>query len=320
MTHPTRRSVLKRTAALAAVTLTGMRLSPVFAQQRVIKVGTLKLIHGVTPYFYSKFAPAGTTIEVIPFESPTDGKNAVVTGTVDFGIYGLAAATLGAAAGEPVVIVGAACNRGMAIVAAASSKLTTFTDLKGKRIGIWPGSTQEVVFMDRLATEKMTLRDVEVVRVSFSDMASALARGDLDAYVGAEPAPGISLANGTGRILEYPYTTPTGSLNMVLTSSEAMLKKDPEKVRALLKIHRAASEFAMSDKEAFIAMAMQRLGQQRRSIELAAPNVELTWRIDEKFVTQARYYGSQMLERKQIRALPDYSRLIPTAALSALSS
>ena len=174
--------------------------------------------------------------------------------------------------------------------------------------------------MDRLATEKMTLRDVEVVRVSFSDMASALARGDLDAYVGAEPAPGISLANGTGRILEYPYTTPTGSLNMVLTSSEAMLKKDPEKVRALLKIHRAASEFAMSDKEAFIAMAMQRLGQQRRSIELAAPNVELTWRIDEKFVTQARYYGSQMLERKQIRALPDYSRLIPTAALSALSS
>ncbi|HQR97074.1 MULTISPECIES: NrtA/SsuA/CpmA family ABC transporter substrate-binding protein [unclassified Polaromonas] len=320
MTHPTRRSVLKRTAALAAVTLTGMRLSPVFAQQRVIKVGTLKLIHGVTPYFYSKFAPAGTTIEVIPFESPTDGKNAVVTGTVDFGIYGLAAATLGAAAGEPVVIVGAACNRGMAIVAAASSKLTTFTDLKGKRIGIWPGSTQEVVFMDRLATEKMTLRDVEVVRVSFSDMASALARGDLDAYVGAEPAPGISLANGTGRILEYPYTTPTGSLNMVLTSSEAMLKKDPEKVRALLKIHRAASEFAMSDKEAFIAMAMQRLGQQRRSIELAAPNVELTWRIDDKFVTQARYYGSQMLERKQIRALPDYSRLIPTATLSALSS
>jgi len=60
-----------------------------------------------------------------------------------------------------------------------------------------------------------------VVRVSFSDMASALARGDLDAYVGAEPAPGISLANGTGRVLEYPYSTPTGSLNMVLTSREA---------------------------------------------------------------------------------------------------
>jgi NitT/TauT family transport system substrate-binding protein len=151
-------------------------------------------------------------------------------------------------------------------------------------------------------------------------MAPALTRGDLDAYVGAEPAAGISQANGSGRVLEYPYSTPTGSLNMVLTSSEALLKNDPERARALLKIHRAASEFAMSDKEAFIAMCTQKLGQQRRSIELAAPNVELTWRIDEKFVAQARYYGTQMLARKQIRSLPNYDRFIPTATLNTLSA
>lgn len=323
MSNITRRSLLKGVAAATAGALVSSSPSRVFAadaNDAVIKIGTLKLIHGITPYFYAKFAPPGTRIEVIPFESPTDGKNAVVTGTVDFGTYGLAAATLGAAAGEPVVIVAASCNRGMAIVVAANAKVTALSDLKGKRVGIWPGSTQEVVFMDRLAAEKMTARDIEVVRVSFSDMAPALARGDLDAYVGAEPAPGISVANGTGRVLEYPYSTPTGSLNMVLTTSETLLKTRPETVRSILKIHRAASEFAMSDKEAFITMAMQRLGQQRRSIELAAPNVELTWRIDDKFVTQARYYGSQMLARKQIRALPDYARFIPTATLATLSA
>ena len=47
------------------------------AQDKVLRVGTLKLIHGITPYFYEKFAPPGYTVEVIPFESPTDGKNAV---------------------------------------------------------------------------------------------------------------------------------------------------------------------------------------------------------------------------------------------------
>lgn len=321
MYRPNRRSVLQGSTALALGSLLATSALPAFAQnKKVIKVGTLKLIHGITPYFYSRFAPEGTTIEVIPFESPTDGKNAVVTGTVDFGIYGLAAATLGAAAGEPVVIVGAACNRGMAIVVAASSSIKTFADLRGKRIGVWPGSTQDVVFMDRMAAEKLTLNDVQVVRVSFSDMAPSLARGDLDAYVGAEPAAGISLANETGRVLEYPYSTPTGSLNMVLTSSEAMLQKNPQTVRALLKIHRAASEYAMSDKEAFITTAMRSLGQQRKSIELAAPNVELTWRIDEKFVTQARYYGTQMMARKQIRALPDYASFIPTATLATLGA
>ena len=85
-------------AALALTVALGFG-APASAQNpKVIKVGTLKLIHGITPYFYEKFTPAGYKIEVIPFESPTDGKNAVVTGTVDFGTFGIAAATLGAAA------------------------------------------------------------------------------------------------------------------------------------------------------------------------------------------------------------------------------
>ncbi len=82
----------------------------------VIKMGALKLIHSIAPYFYDKFTPAGYRVDIIPFESPTEGKNAVVTKTVDFGMFGIAAATLGAAAGEPIVVIASACNRGMAVV------------------------------------------------------------------------------------------------------------------------------------------------------------------------------------------------------------
>lgn len=320
MTKTTRRTFLALTAGAGfGATLAGTGFRPARAQGQVIKVGTLKLIHGVTPYFYEKFAPAGVKIEVIPFESPTDGKNAVVTGTVDFGIYGLAAATLGAAAGEPVAIIAAACNRGMAVVAGAKSDIASIKDLKGRRVGIWPGSTQEVVILDRLSAEGMTIKDIQAVRVSFSDMAPALARGDLDAYVGAEPGPGISLANGVGKIVEYPYSTPTGSLNMVLTTRQELLQKDPALVRTILKIHRAASEYAMKDRGAFVEVAMQKLGQQRPSIEKAAPNVELTWNIDEKFMTQARYYGEQMLAKKQICALPDYGSFLAPALVREIA-
>ena len=62
----------------------------VHAQDKALKVGTLKLIHGISAYFYEKFVPAGYTVEVIPFESPTDGKNAVLSGTVDTCIHGIA--------------------------------------------------------------------------------------------------------------------------------------------------------------------------------------------------------------------------------------
>jgi NitT/TauT family transport system substrate-binding protein len=316
--YPTsRRHFLRLAASAAALSTTSLNT---FAADRTIKVGTLKLIHGITPYFYEKFAPAGVKVQVVPFESPTDGKNAVVTGSVDFGIYGLAAATLGGANGEPVVVVGAACNRGMAVVAGIKSNINSIKDLKGKKVAIWPGSTQEVVILDRLSAEGMTVKDITSVRVSFSDMAPALERGDIDAYVGAEPAAGISLAKGVGKIVEYPYSTPTGSLNMVLTTRRELTQKEPEFIKTFLKMHRQSAEYAMGNREAFVAMAMQKLGQQKPSIEKAAPNVELTWNIDDKFMTQAHYYGTQMLAKKQIRQLPDYKTFIDPRFVKAIAA
>jgi NitT/TauT family transport system substrate-binding protein len=316
MHSTSRRGFLRLVAATAALSAASRR---VWADRRVIKVGTLKLIHGITPYFYEKFAPASIEVQVVPFESPTDGKNAVVTGTVDFGIYGLAAATLGAANGEPVVVIGAACNRGMAVVARKDSPIASIKDLKGKKVGIWPGSTQDVVLLERLASEGLTIKDISPVRLSFSDMAPALARGDIDAYVGAEPGPGISLANGVGKIVEYPYSTPIGSLNMVLSTRRELVQRDPELIRTLLKIHRKSSEYAMSNRDAFVAMATQKLGQQKPSIEKAAPNVELTWDIDELFLKRAHYYGTQMLAKKQIRQLPDYKTFIDPSFVKAIA-
>src|SRR5258706_4619366 len=270
---------MKRLVAIAPLGLLALA-SAAQAEDKIIKVGALKLIHSITPYFYEKFTPAGYKVEVIPFESPTGGKNAVVTGSVDFGTFGFAAAMLGAAAGEPVVIFAAQCNRGMAVMTGVNSDIKSIKDLKGKRVAIWPGSTQEVVILERLKAEGMTIKDIQHVRLPFSDMAPALARGDVDAYVGAEPGPGISLANGVGRVVEYPYSTAIGTLNMVWGRKAETIEKNPALVRMMMDIHKKATDYAMSNREAMVEMAMQKLGQQKKSIEMAAPNVELTWKID----------------------------------------
>ncbi len=313
-----RRSFVRAAAALLLASAVFGSAPLSHAQgEKVIKVGTLKLIHGITPYFYEKFLPAGYKVEVIPFESPTDGKNAVVTGTVDFGTFGIAAATLGAAAGEPIVVFASQCNRGMAIVAGAKSDIKSVKDLKGRKVAIWPGSTQEVVILERLKAEGMTIKDVQAIRLPFSDMASALARGDVDAYVGAEPGPGISLASGVGKIVEYPYGTAIGSLNMVWGVRQETIDKNPELIRVMMEMHRKATEYAMANDSAKIEMAVQKLGQTRKSIELAAPNVELTWKIDDEFVRRAKAYAQLMYEKKQIREMPNFDKFITTKFMPA---
>jgi NitT/TauT family transport system substrate-binding protein len=266
----------------------------------------------MTPHFYQRFAPAGLTIEIITFDSPTDGKNAVVTRSVDFGGFGIAAATLGAAAGEPVVVVGAFCNRGMGVIAKAGSGISNITGLRGKRVGIWPGSTQEVFILERLRQNGMTVRDITSVRVPFGEMHAMLSRGDIDAYVGAEPGPGLSLSSGVGQLVEYPYGTAMGGLNMIFATSEAVIAQDPALVRTMLGIHRRASEHMMANKAEVAEATVRILGAPRAAVDraLAENNVEYTWKLDDTVMTQSRAYAQQMLEMRQIRALPNFDKFL----------
>src|SRR5882724_4528924 len=305
--------ITRRLASFLLVALSLVIAAPqAEAQDKVLRVGTLKLIHGISAYFYEKFVPAGYTVEVIPFESPTDGKNAVLTGTVDTCIHGIAAFILGAAAGEPVVIVANANNRGMAIMAGVNTDIKSVKDLKGKKVAIWPGSTQEAVILERLRMEGMTIKDIQPIRLQFSDMAGALARGDVDAYVGAEPAAGISLANNTGKLVEYPYSTPIGPLNMILSASQKAVKENPERIRLIVDMHRKAVDYAMANPPQIVDMAVAKLGQQKKSVELAVPNVELAWKLDDKFMERATAYTKLMYENKQLRQEIDLKQFVTT--------
>lgn len=276
----------------------------------VVRVGTLKLIHSIAPYFYDRFVPDGTTVEIVPFESPTDGKDAVVSGSVDFATFGIAAGILAAAQRQPLVVVASACDKGMAIVAGRNSGIDGLAGLRGRRVAVWPGSTQEVFLLDRLRMEGMSVRDITPVRVSFSEMHAALARGDVDAYVGAEPAPSVSVTTGVGRIVEFPYSTPMGSLNMVLATSREVVETRPELCRLMVSLQRQASLYAMAHPDEMVAMTVAKLGMRKAAVELAVSNVELNWQMTPLMIREARTYADQMLALKQIRALPDFATFL----------
>jgi ABC-type nitrate/sulfonate/bicarbonate transport system substrate-binding protein len=311
----TRRSLIAASLAAPAV----LRARTAAADTVVIRMGALKLIHSITPYFYERFLPDGYRLEIISFESPTDGKSAVVTKSVDFGTFGIAAAILGAAAHEPVVVFGSECNKGMAVVARKDSPIASLKDLKGKRVAIWPGSTQEVFILERLHMEGMTIKDVEPVRVSFSEMPAALARGDVDAYVGAEPGPGLSLATGVGKIVEYPYSTPMGSLNMIMATHRDTTAQKPDLVKLMLKLQKQASEYAMAHPAEMAAMTVTKLGMKKDAVELSVSNVELNWRMTPEMQSEVKSYADHMLELKQIRAVPDFALLMDTRFSDELS-
>jgi NitT/TauT family transport system substrate-binding protein len=198
------------------------------------------------------------------------------------------------------------------VIAKAGSAVKSIKDLKGKKVGIWPGSTQEVFIMERLKMEGMSVKDITAVRVPFGEMPAMLQRGDIDAYVGAEPAPGLSISSGVGQLVEYPYSTAMGGLNMIFATHEEMVAKNPDLVRTMLKTHRQAVEFMAKNTPVVVDMTVQKLGANRAAVEqaLGAHNVEYIWKLDATVEAQAKTYAQHMLDLKQIRALPKFETFL----------
>jgi ABC-type nitrate/sulfonate/bicarbonate transport system substrate-binding protein len=310
----------RQTFLSAAAAAAGAAALPAYARAadaRTVKVGMLKTVNTVVMQFYQKFAPPGVTYQVIAFDTPPDGKDAVVSGSVDFGIFGLAAATLGAAAGQPLTIIAAAGGKAMALVVAASSTAKTFADLKGKKIAYQPGSTQEVVLRELMKMASMTAADVQLVRLSFGDMANALARGDVDAYLGSEPGPSISVLSGKGKVLLYPYNTPVGLINVVFATRPDLIAKDPAYVREMVKVHVAACKWSSNpaNRTEFEAMTTKILGPTKEQLDLAMNNINFDYAIDADYLAKAKYYGAQMVTLKEIAAVPDYATFFNTSFL-----
>lgn len=283
----------------------------------MVKVATLRQPHLFHPDFYQEHVPAGTTIEVVPLENSTDIKNAVLTGAADFGVTGITASIQSAAAGEPLVVIASAADGGSGIV--ARDGIETIADLAGTKVGYVAGSAQDILL--RLSLREVGLdadQDVELVRIGFADMPAALERGDIDAFSGAEVGPSIALVNGAN-LVSRPYDTPMGKINIVMVTSRDLIESDPELVQTMVQVHADATEAMAADPAVWAERVIAKYGFEPAHLDLAIPNIELRWEIDEAYIAQAEVQGAQMALLNQIPAEPDYGSLFDPTFVDAVT-
>jgi NitT/TauT family transport system permease protein len=122
---------------------------------------------------------------------------------------------------------------------------------------------------------------------------------------------------GRGQLVEYPYGTAMGGLNMIFGTHEETVAKNPDLVRAMLKIQRQAAEYMMANKPQWWTATVQKLGANRAAVDqaLGAKNVEYVWKLDGTVQGPAKTYAQHMLELKQIRALPEVRDLSESEVL-----
>jgi ABC-type nitrate/sulfonate/bicarbonate transport system substrate-binding protein len=297
-----RRRVLQGLGAGLAATMIGRDAA---AQEKTIRVAVLKVVGNAHALFYERFAPPGYKFQLTYMNTPTDAKDAVATGSADFALGGVVAAILGSSNREPIVLVSNLTGGSMAVIARSDGPIKTIADLKGKRVGLQPGSTQDLVIAERLKQEKMTPRDIQVVRIGLGEMHAALSRGDVDAYVGTEPGSSLSLMEGVGRLVEHPYGTPTGDLVTAMMANANLVRDNPALVRDFVLTHARATEFLKANLDAWEDAGAKAFGLRREVFRVAIKNINTEWRMDQTFVARVDAFAKLMLENKMIRRLPE---------------
>lgn len=277
-----------------------------------LRVGTWKTQQTIQPFLYQAHLPPAYRCDVLPFTNPGDMKTALLAGSLDACGTTLVHAILAASKDEPVVLVCALANKCSALVAGAGSGIRAPADLKGRRIGYVPGTMHHLLLLEVLHRAGLTPEDTTLVRVDFFDMANALAHGQIDAFLSGEPFPTLAVERGVGVILAYPYFDDAiGPINAGMLVRRDTIEREPDKVRALVRAHVAATHACRRDPADWIRHAAA-FGNTPETLTKAAANIELAWDMDDAFVAQVKRLGDKMLERGMIERLPDWDRLLDT--------
>lgn len=178
----------------------------------------------------------------------------------------------------------------------------------------------EILLRETLARVGLDpVKDVSLVRVDFFDMGTALAKGDIDAFLSGEPLPTQAVLQGYGDILAYPYFDDSvGPINAGMIVRRDTIEKSPQKVERLVAAHVRATRTLQSDKTVWLSEASKRFGVDLAVLEAASKNMELAWDMDDTFVRQLAALGSRMKALGMIEREPDYNALVDRRFVSKM--
>jgi len=186
-----------------------------------------------------KLKGTGVNAELVPFKSSNDSLTALVKGEIQLAPVGYNnVASLLADSKPGVKFVSGISEHGSVFVARKGSGITTWADLKGKRIASVRGSTQYVNLATAMSNHGVDLdSDSTFVNMQgFSDLNFALQRGDVDAICTFPPLSGQAVQAGGVEVPEIQSGMYDGSFTVAsgILANEDFLKQHPGQARTLL--------------------------------------------------------------------------------------
>jgi sulfonate transport system substrate-binding protein len=177
-------------------------------------------------------------------------------GSIDFGSTAGSAALVAKINGNPIKSIYVYSRpEWTALVTAKDSKITKIEDLKGQRVAVTRGTDPHIFLVRALQSVGLTEKDIKPVLLQHPDGATALSRGDVQAWAGLDPMMAAAEVEHGARLF---YRNTDANTWGILNTREQFLKDHPELVQRVLKVYEAARKYSLANydevKKTFIAV------------------------------------------------------------------
>ncbi len=249
------------TAVLASASAAALALGPQpkpLAQPQTLTLGMVKVGHLSPMHFMAEdLKQCNVQVKPAEFVRYADARTALLSGSVDVTGIGPADLAIAMAQGsqEIVGLTGVASSPKYLVVRKGAD-INSWGDLKGKRVGIAPGSAVWFQFAATLAENGTPYNSFTPVNIQGGGTAfvQALQRGDVDAVALWEPFESQLVADGTAyfaKDMDYSQSKAVGAELGLIAASRSAIKDKREALECFLWHYKTREAQLAKDPAAF---------------------------------------------------------------------
>jgi NitT/TauT family transport system substrate-binding protein len=219
------------------------------------------------------FGDAGLNVDILPGRGSTFAAMTVGAGKEEFGVSDAAAVLTARAKGVPIIALSnLQQDNGVAWIATEKSGITKVEDLKGRNVGILPGSSTTIFLQALMKKHGLTLDDVKPITWRPGTDLPLLLEGKIDSEATVYNNEVIAWG------IEHPElklrVQPMASLGFdtpgyALVTSEELARKNPKMVKAFNAAALTGMEYAVAHPEEAVAILVQGAPELKPNVEAA---------------------------------------------------
>ncbi|MDJ1182970.1 ABC transporter substrate-binding protein [Roseofilum casamattae] len=205
-------------------------------------------------------------------------------------------------------------------------EIETLSDLKGKRIGMLPGTLGQLVTSRALETVNLTLADVEIVTIDIAQQVAAFENKEVDALAAFDPVLAQLQTQGLGNIL-FDSSQMPGELVDLLIGRASLVDTHERQLQTLLRGWFKALDYIETNPDDAIARIAKRENLTPEQVERTLAQLdfldltrmlEIFNKTDTETLSKMKTTSQFLKEQKILETAIDPATILEDAPLSQL--